>query len=613
MDFQERIPTVIHPDHEGLARTVAARIAEIIRSRHADGGRAVLGLATGSTPVGVYRELIRMHREAGLSFRGVITFNLDEYYPVGPDNPHSYHRFMWEHLFQHVDIDPALVHLPRGDLPRDQLPALCEAYEAAIRAAGGIDFQLLGIGKTGHIGFNEPGSGVRSRTRPVILDAITRKDAAGDFFGEEFVPREAVTMGVATILEAREIAILATGEHKAQIVRRAVEGEVDTEVAATFLQRHPNTTFYLDGAAAAELTRVATPWLVDEVEWNDALAVQAVVWLSRSVGRAILKLTHRDYTEHKMSALVSRFESPGAVNGFVFNVLGAKIRGRSKLPQGARVICFSPHPDDDVISMGGILHKLVLNRNEITVAYMTSGNIAVFDHDVRRYVDFLERLGRARGLDQAGVRALASEVRDFLDRKAPGEVDIPAVQDIKRMIREAEAISGIETLGLRGSQARFLDLPFYRTGQVRKDPIGAADVAIVRRLLEEIRPDLVFVAGDLSDPHGTHRMCKEAIDAALTGLPKAPDVWLYRGAWQEWSVTEATWLVPLSQEELSVKIQAIFKHQSQKDSAPFPGLDEREFWQRVEARNKETAEMLNRLGLAEYFAMEAYVVTPPTA
>jgi len=608
MDSPERIRTAVFEEHESLARAVAARIAEVIRERQREGRGAVLGLATGSTPVGVYRELIRMHRAEGLSFRDVTTFNLDEYYPIDGKNLHSYHRFMWENLFRDIDIDPARVHIPAGDVPRERLAEMCEAYEAAIRAAGGIDLQLLGIGKTGHIGFNEPGSGVRSRTRLVTLDTVTRRDAAADFFGEGFVPREAVTMGVATILEAREIAILATGEHKAAVVRRAVEGEIDTEVAATFLQRHPNTTFYLDGAAAADLTRIATPWLVDEVAWDDPLAVRAVVWLSRTAGRAILKLTLRDYAEHQMSALVARFGSPGAVNGFVFNELGAKIRGRSKLPKGARVLCFSPHPDDDVISMGGILYKLSQNRNDVTVAYMTSGNIAVFDHDVRRYVDFLERLGHGRGLDPAGVDALAREVRGFLAGKQPGDVDISAVQDIKRMIREAEAISGIETLGLPDSAARFLNLPFYRTGQVRKDPVGPADVAIVHSLLEEVRPELVFVAGDLSDPHGTHRMCKEAVDRALAMLPVRPDVWLYRGAWQEWSVTEATWLVPLSQEELAVKIQAIFKHQSQKDSAPFPGLDDREFWQRVETRNKDTAETLNRLGLAEYFAMEAYVV-----
>ncbi|HEV8358021.1 MAG TPA: glucosamine-6-phosphate deaminase [Gemmatimonadales bacterium] len=608
MPATERIRTRVFDDHEELARAVAARIAEVIRSRREAGARPVLGLATGATPVGVYRELVRLHRQAGLSFKDVVSFNLDEYYPMDPESIHSYHRFMWENLFRDVDIAPADVHIPRGDVPRERVPAECAAYEAAIRAAGGIDFQILGIGKTGHIGFNEPGSGARTRTRLVTLDTITRRDAGADFFGEVHVPREALTMGVATILEAREIAILATGEHKAAIVRRAVEGEVDTEVAATFLQRHPETTFFLDQAAAAELTRIATPWLVDEVEWTDPLAVRAVAWLSRTAGRALLKLTHRDYAENRLSALVARYGSPGAVNGFVFNVLGAKIRGRSKLPGGARIVCFSPHPDDDVISMGGILYKLVQNQNHIVVAYMTSGNIAVFDHDVRRYVDFLDRLGRARGLDRAGVEALRAEVLCFLQKKQPGDVDIPVVQDIKRMIRESEAISGIETLGLRGTDARFLNLPFYQTGKVRKEPVSAEDVAIVRTVLEETRPDLIFVAGDLSDPHGTHRMCKDAIDRALEGLSPRPELWLYRGAWQEWSVTEASWLVPLSQEELQVKIQAIFKHQSQKDSAPFPGLDDREFWQRVETRNKDTAETLNRLGLAEYFAMEAYVV-----
>lgn len=606
----EKVPTVILEGHDALALAIARRIAEVIRARRAAGARPVLGLATGSTPVGVYRELIRMHREEGLSFRGVVTFNLDEYHPMPPGSIHSYRRFMQENFFDHIDIAPADTHVPDGAVPREAVPAMAEAYEAAIRAAGGIDFQLLGIGKTGHIGFNEPGSGAESRTRLIQLDVITRRDAAADFFGEEHVPREAVTMGVATILEAREIALLATGEHKAAIVRRAVEGAVDLEVAATFLQRHPNATFYLDTAAAADLTRIATPWLLDEVEWTPALAVRAVTWLSLLTGKAILKLTQGDYAAHQLSSLVARHGSPGAVNGLVFNALGVKIRGKSKLPEGRRVVVFSPHPDDDVISMGGILHKLALNGNQITVAYMTSGNIAVFDHDVRRYVDFLERLARDRGVGKGDAPAFAAGVREFLATKEPGSVDSAAIQDLKRIIREGEAVSGLETIGLGPGNARFLNLPFYQTGKVRKDPIGPADVAIVRALLEEARPQLVFVAGDLSDPHGTHRMCKEAIDRALDELSGTrPEVWLYRGAWQEWPVTEATWLVPMSQEELKLKIQAIFKHQSQKDSAPFPGAhDDREFWQRVEARNKETAAMLNRLGLAEYFAMEAYVV-----
>ena len=515
MDAPERIPLTVYQSHDALTRAVARRIAEVIRDRSAAGARPVLGLATGSTPIGVYRELIRMHREEGLSFREVITFNLDEYYPMDPGSIHSYHRFMRENLFQHVDIDPANVHLFPGNLAREQIAAAAGAYEAAIRAAGGIDFQILGIGKTGHIGFNEPGSGARSRTRLVTLDTLTRRDAAADFFGEANVPREAITMGVATILEAREIAILATGEHKASIVRRAVEGEVDTGVAATFLQRHPKAHFHLDPAAAADLTRVATPWLVDEVAWTDPLAIRAVVWLSRTMGRAILKLTLHDYVEHGLSSLVSRFGSPGATNGFVFNALGAKIRGRSKLPRNVPIVCFSPHPDDDVISMGGLLYKLAQNGNAITVAYMTSGNIAVFDHDVRRYLDFLHRLGGSRELDRRSIGRLRSEVLEFLAAKEPGAVDIPAVQDIKRIIREAEAVSALETVGIGERQARFLNLPFYQTGKVRKDPVGPADVAIVRDLLREVSPELIFVAGDLSDPHGTHRMCKEAIDLAL--------------------------------------------------------------------------------------------------
>lgn len=617
----ERIHTVVVEEHEDIARVVASRIAALIEEKRASGQTAVLGLATGSTPIGVYRELIRMHRDDGLSFSNVVTFNLDEYYPMAPDAIHSYHRFMWENLFTHVDIAAGNVHIPRGDVPREEVDDECQRYEAAIVDAGGIDFQILGIGKTGHIGFNEPGSGADSRTRLVHLDAVTKRDAAADFFGEEYVPKEAVTMGVATILAAREIALLGTGEHKARIIKRSVEGDINLEIAATFLQRHPKTTFYVDSAAGADLTRVATPWLLDEVEWTDDLKLRAVVWLSLTTGCAILKLTQHDYAEHKMSSLVTRSGSPGAVNGEVFNALGAKIRGKSKLPHGKRTICFSPHPDDDVISMGGILRKFVENGNEMLVAYMTSGNIAVFDHDVRRYVDFLRRLANDQARGRGTVGLLADRVEEFLAAKQPGDVDIPEVADIKRIIRESEAVAGIEVMGLSREHARFLNMPFYQTGQVQKDPIGPADIAIVKALLVEFEPEIIFVAGDLSDPHGTHRMCKEAIDGALAelygprgaggegdGARTRPEVWLYRGAWQEWSVTDATWLVPMSQEELRLKIQAIFKHQSQKDSAPFPGQDDREFWQRVDARNKDTANLLDKLGLAEYFAMEAYVV-----
>ncbi len=604
----EHIPVVVAEDYDVIARQIAGHVAEIIRGRR-NSGRAVLGLATGSTPIGIYRELIRLHREEGLDCSHVVTFNLDEYYPMSPHSLHSYHRFMWENLFDHVNIDRQNVHIPRGDIPRADVEAHCRDYERAIQEAGGIDFQLLGIGQTGHIGFNEPGSSATSRTRLVVLDTITRRVAAGDFFGTENVPLEAITMGVATILEAREIALFATGEHKAAVVRRAVEGDVDRAVAATYLQRHPKATVYLDAAAAAELTRWKTPWLLGEIEWSRALEVAAVVWLSQVTGKSVLKLDDVDYREHHLNALLARHGSSGTLNGLVFNELSAKIRGRSKLPREKRVVVFSPHPDDDVISAGGILRKLHENQNEIVVAYQTSGNIAVFDHEVRRYLDFLRRTAADFDYGNERLRPLLCDVESFLERKAPGEVDSEPVLMLKRRIRETEAVSAIETLHMGRQQARFLNLPFYQTGKVRKDPIAERDVEIILELLEEQRPDIILVAGDLSDPHGTHRMCRDAIDRALERYAgEAPEAWLYRGAWEEWSIPDAHILVPLSEEELRLKISAIFKHQSQKDRAPFPGVDEREFWQRVEERNKGTARLVDQLGLPEYFAMEALVV-----
>jgi glucosamine-6-phosphate deaminase len=605
---RERVPLVV-VEYAEIARTIATRIADIMKERRRGGGHAVLGLATGSTPIGIYRELIKMHREEGLDFSDVVTFNLDEYYPMKPDSIHSYHRFMRENLFNHINVRPENIHIPWGDVPRDDVDVECEEYEAAIGKAGGIDLQILGIGKTGHIGFNEPGSGSDSLTRRISLDTVTRRDAAGDFFGEDNVPTEAITMGVATIMEAREIALVATGEHKAAIIRRAVEGEPDPDVAATYLQQHPNAVFYVDFAAAADLTRFRTPWVLGEVKWTREKEIEAVIWLSETTSKSVLKLDENDYREHHLSPLLSRYGKAGPLNGVVFNALIAKIRGRSKLPTGKRVVVFSPHPDDDVISMGGMLNKLHQNRNEIVVAYQTSGNIAVFDHEVRRYADFLRRFGNDFDINDSRAGALIEEVEEFLDSKKVGDTDAFPVQVMKRAIREAEAVSGIETFGMKREQARFLNLPFYQTGKVRKDPIGPEDVRIVLDLLEEQKPELVFVAGDLSDPHGTHRMCLEAIQGALAEYSgSSPEMWYYRGAWQEWEIAEADVLVPLSEDELRAKKMAIFKHQSQKDRAPFPGQDDREFWQRVEERNRNTAQRVDRLGLPEYFAMEAYVV-----
>ena len=612
---REHLPTVVVPEHDDLALLLADRVIQVIARETAAKGQCVLGLATGSTPLGIYRELIRRHQAGEVDFSRVVTFNLDEYYPMPADSPHSYRRYMWENLFAFVNVRPENVHVPDGSVPRERLAEHCEAYERAITEAGGIDFQLLGIGKSGHIGFNEPGSSQDSRTSLAILDTVTRKDAAADFFGEDNVPREAITMGVATILDAREIALIATGEHKADIVARAVEGEVSQDVAATFLQHHRNARVYLDLAAAAQLTRIKTPWVLGSVDWTPELTERATVWVAEQTGKALLKLTTRDYAEHHLSPLVAKHGGPGPINGLVFNRLRDKIRGRRRLPSRKSVLVFSPHPDDDVISMGGVLRKLWENENAIVVAYMTSGNIAVFDHDVRRHLDFVGRAAETLGLDPKRVQRVRGDVEASFERKAPGDVDLPVVQDLKRMIRESEAIAALESVGLPPSAARFLNLPFYQTGEVRKRPIGPEDVAIVHTLLEAVRPELVFVAGDLSDPHGTHRMCQAAINQALDRYEGSrPEVWLYRGAWQEWSLTDASVLVPLSQDELRAKIFAIFKHQSQKDTAPFPGAhDDREFWQRVEARNVETAARADRLGLPEYFAMEAYVVQRPHA
>jgi glucosamine-6-phosphate deaminase len=606
---RERIPVFIFEDDKEITSVVASRIAALIRERAAEGKPAVLGLATGSSPVGVYLELIRLHREQGLSFENVITFNLDEYFPMDPVSIHSYHRYMREYLLDHIDIPEANIHILRGDLPPQECAEHCAAFERAIAEAGGIDLQLLGIGRSGHIGFNEPGSGRESRTRLIFLDTVTRADAAADFFGEPNVPLEALTMGVATILGAREIALIATGEHKAGIVRRAVEGEVDSDVAATFLQMHPNAAVYLDTAAAADLTRIATPWLVDEVKWGAHREVEAVTWLAKRVERSVLRLATEDYRDHHLSALLARHGTAEPLNGLVFNTLIAKIRGRAKLPKDKRVVVFSPHPDDDVISMGGTLAKLHQNGNHITVAYQTSGNIAVFDHEVRRYLELLTRITDGFPQVAGGAREFEDRIDEALNGKDPGDVDEPDVLTLKRLIRETEATSALETFGMSAEQARFLNLPFYQTGAVKKRPIADADVAIVSEVIDEAKPDLVFAAGDLSDPHGTHRLCLEAVRRALDVYSgPVPEVWLYRGAWQEWPVTEASVLVPMSQADLRLKILAIYRHQSQKDEAPFPGPDPREFWERVEDRNRATAVELERLGLPAYYAMEAFVV-----
>ena len=624
----ERAPVLIFDTPDEMSRQVARRIASLIEERQAVGQTLVLGLPTGSTPIGVYQELIRMHREEDLDFSNVVTFNLDEYYPMDPESLQSYHRFMDENFFDHVNIPEDQIHIPRGDIPREEVEHHCLEYEHAIEKAGGIDLMLLGIGRSGHVGFNEPGSGKNTRTRMIILDEITRKDAASDFFGEENVPQEAVTMGVGTILDADQIILMATGEHKAPIVREAVEEPPTRDVTASYLQEHGNATFYLDHAAAGELTRRETPWLVREVDWTDQKAKRAVIWLSKKLDKAIPRLESADFYRNQLHNLVHRYDHIDALARAVFEDLRRRVKYRDDLLSDERVVVFSPHPDDDVISMGGMLDNLVANGNDVTVAYMTSGNVAVFDADVRRYLRFVELSREALDMSEEALqdfRAQRDKIEAFFEEKEPGEIDLPEVQALKATIRQGEAIAATEVMGLGAEHARFLDMPFYQTGRVRKDPISEADVEVVLDLLEEIEPAHIFVAGDLSDPHGTHRMCYQAIDEALdryrqpgaagdgeveTAERTGPKVWLYRGAWQEWELHRADVFVPLSKADLNRKVEAIYKHESQKDRAMFPGAyDEREFWQRARDRNRETADTLNQLGLPEFYAAEAFVTT----
>ncbi len=651
----EHVPVMAFASSAQASRAVAAEIAAVIQLKYARGERPVLGLATGSTPIGVYDELIRFHREDGLSFRNVITFNLDEYWPMAPGELQSYHRFMREHLFDHIDVDAQNVHIPDGTVPIGKVAHFAQEYERQIREAGGIDYLVLGIGRTGHVGFNEPGSPRDSRTRLITLDRVTRMDAASDFFGEWNVPRKAITMGVETILSAKTIVLMAFGEHKASIIRRAVEGEVSASVAASYLQQHPSARIVLDTAAASELTRFKTPWVLGPLElfgltWDARMTRTAATWLAGIEGKALLKLTDEDYNEHGLQELLSQRGSAYDINIEVFRAMQATITGwpAGKPPStparmkrrdsrgvmsgkplqvasaeaeeggGAhsfakRVVVFSPHPDDDVISMGGTLIRLCEQGHDVHVAYQTSGNIAVFDAAAVRHADFVAEYARAFGMGEARAQTIEEQIENFIRRKKPGDVDSAELQLIKSLIRRTEARAAATFSGVRPENIHFLDMPFYATGRVRKKPLSEQDIQLIVDLLERVQPNQIYAAGDLSDPHGTHRVCFAAITEALHRLEdlewaKRGEMWLYRGAWQEWDVHEIDMAVPLSPGEVMRKRMAIFKHESQKDKALFPGpSDPREFWQRAEDRNRHTAELYDKLGLSEYEAIEGFV------
>ena len=622
----EKVKTSVFKESKDGSKLVAGEIAELIKEKQEKGETVVLGLATGSSPVGCYDELIRLHQQEGLSFKNVVTFNLDEYYPMQPDTLQSYVRFMRENLFDHIDIPEENINIPDGSLPEEEMADYCRKYDEKIDNLGGLDIQVLGIGRSGHIGFNEPGSWINSGTRLITLDKITRRDAASDFFSEEFVPRRAITMGIGTIMKARKIFLMAWGEGKAKVIAKAVEGEVTESVPASYLQEHPDVTYILDEASAAEISRFRAPWLLDQVEWNLAMRRKAVVWLCQKTDKPILKLTDMDYNENGMSDLITSQGPAYQINIQVFNELQHTITGwpagkpnadDSQRPERAapypkRAVIFSPHPDDDVISMGGTLIRLVDQGNDVHVAYQTSGNIAVFDDDALRFVDFVMDFNRdVEKENEAEVSGLFTELKHFIENKSPGQVDTPELQLIKGLIRRGEAKAACRYSGVQDSNIHFLDMPFYETGRVKKKPLSEEDIQVVMDLLQKVKPHQIYAAGDLSDPHGTHRVCLDAVMQAVIRLKneewmKDCYVWLYRGAWQEWEIDNIEMAVPLSPQEFTRKRKAIFKHQSQKDRPLFPGPDEREFWMRAEDRNRGTAHLYDKLGLPEYEAMEAF-------
>ena len=613
----EKIHNVIFEFSHIASIVVAQEIADLIREKSKQNTHCVLGLATGSSPIKVYEELVRMHKDEGLSFQNVISFNLDEYYPMQKSNVQSYDYFMREHLFNHVDILPEHINIPDGMVSDEDLYQSCVDYEMKIKSVGGIDFQLLGIGRTGHIGFNEPGSHLNSGTRNIKLDHITRVDAAPAFLGIDNVPTKAITMGIGTVSTAKRIVLLAWGANKADILKKTIEGDITSHVPATYLQNHNNTTFVLDEGASEELTRIKTPWLVTSCVWSETLKLKAVLWLSEVTDKSILKLTDKDYNNNGMSGLLSAVGNAYDLNIKIFNKMQHTITGwpagkpnaddtnrpeRADIPK-KRIIIFSPHPDDDVISMGGTFDRLVEQGHEVHVAYQTSGNIAVSDEEALKFAE----ISLALNSDSKEPKRLIN----FLKHKTDQVIDSPEMLRLKALIRRSESLAATRYLGLEDSNVHFLNLPFYETGMVKKNNLSKKDIDIVCELIEDIKPHQIYAAGDLADPHGTHKVCLDALFESLEVLKHKSYmedcwVWLYRGAWHEWEPYQIEMAVPMSPDQVLKKRHAIFYHQSQKDGVMFQGDDNREFWVRVEDRNRLTAKKYNDLGLADYAAIEAF-------
>ena len=625
----EKIPTDIYESAEEGANHVAYEIAQLIRDKQKAGRFCVLALPGGNSPRNVYSALIRIHKEEGLSFRNVIIFNLYEYYPLTSDAINSNLNALKEMFLDHVDVDKQNIFSPDGTIPKDTIFEYCRLYEQRIESFGGLDAVLLGIGRVGNIGFNEPGSRLNSTTRLILLDNDSRNEASKMFGSIESTPISSITMGVSTILAAKKIYLMAWGEDKAKMVKECVEGAVTDTIPASFLQTHNNAHVVIDLSAAGNLTRIHRPWLVTSCEWNDKLIRSAIVWLCQLTGKPILKLTNKDYNENGLSELLALFGSAYTVNIKIFNDLQHTITGwpggkpnaddtyrpeRAK-PYPKRIVVFSPHPDDDVISMGGTIRRLVEQKHDVHVAYETSGNIAVGDEEVIRFLHFINGFNQIfnNSEDKVVVDKYA-EIRKFLKEKKDGDIDTRDILTIKGLIRRGEARTACTYNNIPLDHCHFLDLPFYETGRIQKGPLTEADVEIVRNLLREVKPHQIFVAGDLADPHGTHRVCTDAVFAAIDlekeeGAKWLKDcrIWMYRGAWAEWEIENIEMAVPISPEELRAKRNSILKHQSQMESAPFLGNDERLFWQRSEDRNRGTAALYDNLGLASYEAMEAFV------
>ena len=612
----ERIHTVIFDSKENAEVLIAKEIIKCIKKNNKKNNKTVLGLATGSSPKGVYNKLIEIHKKEKVSFKKVVTFNLDEYYSISKDHKQSYHQFMDENLFNHIDIDRDNIHIPDGDMDKKMVDKFCKEYEKKIKSFGGIDIQILGIGANGHIGFNEPGSNLNSITRLVKLDYQTRYDARLNFNGIKNVPSSALTMGIKTILASKRIILMAWGKSKSNAIKKAVEVRQNVKLPASLIQSHDNATIVLDKDSSSLLTRISQPWQVGEQPLDDEMKNRAIHWLSSKTEKPILRLTEKDYNQNNLSDLLVQ-KSHYDINLEAFNKLQRTITGwpggkpnaddthrpERKNPAQKRVIIFSPHPDDDVVSMGGTFDRLVSQGHDVHVAYQTSGNIAVSNEEVLKFVELYEDFfDRSSNLISELKNLLSDEKKIIKDR---------SVRKLASLIREKESLAATRFIGLNDSNVHFLKLPFYETGKIKKNKPTSKDLKIMCDLIKSIKPHQIFAAGDLADPHGTHKVCIELLFESLKHLKKLNFmkdcwVWLYRGAWHEWDSHEIDMAVPLSPEQVLRKRRAIFYHQSQNNSVMFQGDDEREFWQRVEERNREIAITYNDLGMADYQAMETF-------